>query len=118
LVLINLSTNDYSTASRPTDEAFVGAYVAFLGHLRSKYSQAFILCTVGPMLGGGALATARQNIATAIAARVDAGDTRVKAYELKATNASPGCDYHPSLTTHAAMAAELEAELRANLGVD
>ena len=115
-MVINLSTNDYSTGNSPTDEVFLGAYQAFLEHLRSKYPKAFILCTVGPMLSGNMLANARRNIAAAVAARAGSGDDRVKAYEMKATNPSPGCDYHPNLVTQAAMASELEAELKTDLG--
>jgi lysophospholipase L1-like esterase len=114
-VVINLSTNDYSTGNSPSDPVFLGAYQTFLEHLRNKYPSAFILCTVGPMLSGNMLENARRNIAAAVAARASAGDTRVKAYEMKATNPSPGCDYHPNLATHVAMASELEGELKADL---
>ena len=117
LVIINLGTNDYSTSSDPTTDQFVTAYQTFLAHIRSKYPAAYILCTIGPMLSGTDLAAVRTNVGTAILARASAGDTRVKYYEITTPNASPtGCDSHPSLTTHAAMAAELEVEIRSDLG--
>jgi lysophospholipase L1-like esterase len=115
-VIINLGTNDYSTAASPTDELFTSTYQRFLEHLRAKYPDAFILCTVGPMLTGSMLASARHNISAAVTARNDAGDSRVKAYEMTTQNTNPGCDSHPGLATHEAMAKELEAELKTELG--
>jgi hypothetical protein len=87
-----------------------------LEHIRGNYPDAFILCTVGPLLSGSALATARANIAAAVAARNGAGDSRVKAYQMVTTNPSPGCDYHPSVATQQAMATELMNELAPELG--
>jgi hypothetical protein len=57
-----------------------------------------------------------RNITTAVNARIAVGDALVKAYEMTTPNPSPGRDAHPSLATHAAMAAELEVELKADLG--
>jgi lysophospholipase L1-like esterase len=116
LVIINLGTNDYSTGNDPTTDQFVTAYQALLEHIRSKYPAAYILCTMGPLLNGTALSTVRTNIGTAIAARASAGDTRVKYHEITTANTNPGCDYHPSVATQAAMAAELEAEVNSDLG--
>ncbi len=116
LVIINLGTNDYSTAPGPTTDQFVTTYQAFLEHIREKYPAAYILCTMGPLLGGTALSTVRTNIGTAIAGRASAGDTKVKYYEITTPNTAPGCDSHPSLATQAAMAAELEVEVKADLG--
>lgn len=115
-VVINLGTNDYSTTKNPTDEMFVEAYRALLTRIRAVYPSAFLLCTQGPLLNGTGLATARTNINAAIDARRAAGDTNIKFFEFTTPNASPpGCDYHPNLATHAAMASELAAELRADL---
>jgi lysophospholipase L1-like esterase len=116
LVIINLGTNDYSTATDPTTDQFVTAYQAFLQHIRSKYPAAYILCTMGPLLSGTDLAAVRTNIGTAISARAAAGDTRVKYHEITTANTNPGCDYHPGLATQAAMAAELEVEVKSDLG--
>jgi hypothetical protein len=115
-VVINLGTNDYSTSHDPTDEQFQTSYLDFLAHIRLKYPQAHILCTVGPMLSGSDLTTARKNIAAVVATRQAAGDNNVKAYEMATPNPSPGCDSHPSIAKQAAMAGELEQELRATLG--
>jgi lysophospholipase L1-like esterase len=116
LVLINLGTNDYSTTNDPTTTQFVTAYQSFLEHIRSKYPAAFILCTSGPLLSGDDLSAVRTNIGAAIAARVSAGDSNLKYYEITTQNPDPGCDYHPSLATQAAMAAELEPEIKSDMG--
>jgi len=117
VVIINLGTNDFSTANAPTSALFTSTYQEFLARLRLLYPEAFILCTVGPMLSSSMLATARTSIAAAVAARSAAGDMRVKAYEMMTPNSAPqGCDSHPNLVTQQAMAAELEMVLRAELG--
>ena len=113
LVVVNLSTNDFSANTDPTEEAFVNGYVGLLTNIRSKNPNAYILCPVGPMLSGADLtAKARPFIAKAVAARRTAGDTKVEAYELTTANPSPGCDYHPNLATHQAMATELAAKVK------
>ncbi len=116
IIIINLGTNDYSTNNDPTDTQFVTAYQSFLEHIRSVNQSAFILCTIGPMLTGSDLVTARTNITAAVAARVNAGDSRVKYHEITTPDPNPGCDYHPSVATDAAMAAELATEIQSDLG--
>jgi lysophospholipase L1-like esterase len=116
LVIINLGTNDYSTSTNPTDTQFVTVYQTFLEHIRSVNPAAFILCTIGPMLSGSGLVSARKNITAAVTARLNAGDSRVKYYEITTPNTNPGCDSHPSMATDAAMAAELATEIKSDLG--
>ncbi len=117
LALINLSTNDFSANTDPTEANFVAGYAALLANIRSRYPAAYILCTVGPMLTGTDLtAKARPYIASAVAARRATGDLNVEAYEMTTPNPNPGCDSHPSLLTHQAMATELETKVRAVLG--
>jgi hypothetical protein len=45
-----------------------------------------------------------------------AGDEAVEAYEMQTGNPDPGCDWHPNLATHAAMADELGSRLAEALG--
>jgi lysophospholipase L1-like esterase len=117
-VVINLGTNDFSTAVDPTPSDFEAAYVALLVKVRSVYQDALILCTVGPLLSGADLETARTEIGAAVQARVAAGDDRVKTFDLAPTDPQNGygCDYHPSLRTHQIMADTLESVLRSELG--
>ncbi|MGC4063985.1 MAG: SGNH/GDSL hydrolase family protein [Polyangiaceae bacterium] len=116
LVVINLGTNDYSSDKDPTDSEFTSAYVGLLENIRSHYADAYILCTIGPMLSGTDLTTARKNIAAAVETRHTAGDPKVEAYELTTGNPSPGCSYHPDLTTHQAMATELATKISSYVG--
>lgn len=106
-VIINLGTNDYSTAPDPSDVAFIEQYDRLLSVIRQNYPDAFILCTVGPLLSGSDLETARKNIALAVSRRNQAGDTKLVSYEMQTLNEKPGCDWHPGLATHQTMADEL-----------
>jgi lysophospholipase L1-like esterase len=116
-VVINLGTNDFSTTVDPSNADFEGAYAALLERVRAAYPDAFILCTVGPLLAGADLATARAAISGGVAAFAAAGGSNVRAWDMNVANADPpGCDYHPNLATHRAMADALTAELRAELG--
>jgi lysophospholipase L1-like esterase len=117
-VIINLGTNDLSTNQDPTQAQFENAYKSLIQHVRSKYANAFILCTNGSMLSGADLTQVRTYIGNAVKASNDAGDSKVKAFEIEPQNAADGygCDYHPSLATHEKMAAQVSAVLRATLG--
>jgi len=117
-VVINLGTNDFSTASDPSQQQFEQAYGTLLQHIRAVYPEALILATVGPLLSGADLTTARTYIDEVVQARNQAGDARVKSFELAPTNAADGygCDWHPSLRTHQVMADALIATLRTELG--
>lgn len=114
-VVINLGTNDFSTDDDPSPADFQEAYLELLREVRSHYPEAFLLCTVGPLLYGQDLVDARANIDAAVEAFEGEGDTRVRHWEMDISNDDPGCDYHPSLATHRAMADALVEELRAEL---
>jgi lysophospholipase L1-like esterase len=117
-VIVNLGTNDLSTSQDPTQAAFESAYKSFIQHIRGKYANAFILCTNGPMLSGTDLTQARSYIGNVVKALNDAGDSKVKAFELTPQNSADGygCDYHPSLATHQKAAMQVTAVLRSTLG--
>ena len=115
-VIVNLGTNDFSTEPDPVLDVFVRAYAALLEQIRRGNPRAFILCTVGPMLGGHDLERAQAAIASAVEQRRSAGDARVAAHRMRTANESPGCDWHPSIATHRRMAEELAAPIRAALG--
>jgi len=112
VVVINLGTNDFSTDGDPTPEVFETAYLALLDRIRSNYPDAFILCTVGIMLRRGDLAAARSGIANAVATFTSRGGDRIEVFELNVRNSNPGCDQHPGLAAHRAMAEVLTDRLR------
>jgi lysophospholipase L1-like esterase len=115
-VLINLGTNDVSTDDDPTESQFVGAYVALLEDLRGAYPNAFIFCTVAPLLSGAEQSMVMGYIQQAVDERAALGDTEVETIDLVAEPNGWGCDWHPSIATHEAMAALLTAALKSELG--
>ncbi len=116
VVVINLGTNDFSTDNDPSPELFRSSYVALLETIRARYPNAVIIGTLGTLLGGEDLIAAQRGIQAAVQTRRNAGDQRVHAWEMQVENIGRGCDYHPSLATHRAMADALKAELTRRLG--
>lgn len=116
VVLVNLGTNDFSTDNDPSETLFVGAYVDLLERLRQRYPAARILCTVAPLLGEPDASTVLGYIDQAVAERAAAGDANVARVDLSVANDGWGCDWHPSVATHQAMAARLVAVLADELG--
>jgi hypothetical protein len=112
VVVINLGTNDFSTAVDPTPTQFSDGYVAFLRHIRGNYRDALILLTCGPVLGTSELQKVKDGIATAIAAL---GDPRIKSFDLAIQSGPTGCAGHPNVSTHQKMAETLVAELKKDL---
>jgi lysophospholipase L1-like esterase len=112
VVVINLGTNDFSTEDDPTQPVFEAAYRTFLETLRAKYPDAWIVCLVPTLLGGTDVTTAEDYITNVVDGRVGAGDGRVVVRALEFTSDGAGCDYHPSLATHASMSVALTSELR------
>jgi lysophospholipase L1-like esterase len=113
VVIINLGTNDFSTDPDPSEEEFATAYGTLLEKVRKNSPRSFVLCTIGPMLGGDDLEKAERSIRLAVERRRNAGDLRVLAYRMKTTNDDPGCDWHPSVPTHQRIADELAVPIRA-----
>lgn len=118
VVVINLGTNDFAMGD-PGATAFEGAYTAFIATVRSKYPDAWIFCTVGPLLYGSGLAAAQTDIQAVVAnAQNDGGDMKVQYLDFGQQNTSlgTGCQYHPNTTEHQAMADSLVAAIRTALG--
>ncbi|HEY5959907.1 MAG TPA: SGNH/GDSL hydrolase family protein, partial [Polyangiaceae bacterium] len=111
-VIVNLGTNDFSTEPDPEMGQFVVGYVTLLATIRAHHPKAFVLCTIGPMLGPADRERAEAGIAAAVAERNSAGDRRIEMFRMRTQNDKPGCDWHPGLTTHQRIAAELAVPLR------
>jgi len=116
VVVLNLGTNDFSTDGDPSEAEFVGAYQAFLSHLRDKYPGAYLLCMVPTLLSGNDLTTAQAYVEKAVQARKSAGDSAIEAWAMSVTQDGWGCDWHPSSATHANMGAALTQKLAAIKG--
>ncbi|WP_437542600.1 SGNH/GDSL hydrolase family protein [Sorangium sp. So ce367] len=127
VVVINLGTNDFSI-NVPGDAQFrapfTNAYAGLVETVRTNYPDAFIFCTIGPMLsdsypeGAQALTRARSYIGQVVKARNDSGDDKVRVLEFPAQDGAAnglGCDYHPSVKTNALMAQQLAEAIREEL---
>lgn len=115
VVLVNLGTNDFSTDADPSAERFVLGYVGLLADVRARHPDAPILCTVAPMLSRSETATVESYLDQAIALRWAAGDRDVQRIDLWEEPRGWGCDSHPSIATHEAMASRLRPWLDAAL---
>lgn len=115
VVAINLGTNDFSTDNDPSQELFVGEYVAFLTHLREVNPGALLL-VLDPSLFGAEADLVQGYLMEVVAQRQAAGDTAVAFADINVTWLGSGCDGHPDLATHAAMGERLADELRRRLG--
>lgn len=106
LVVVNVGTNDFTTPG-PDLAHFVAGYVDLLSHVRKRRPQAPILCVLGPMLAPLTQRRARAAVESAVTLRQRSGDTLLTYYPLQTPNRAPGCNEHPSVATHEAMAQEL-----------
>jgi lysophospholipase L1-like esterase len=116
LVIINLGTNDFSTEPDPAEATFVEAYFELLAEVRRQSPNAYVLTTIGPMLGAQDLERAERGILEAVKRRTLAGDQRVGYHKMRTTNDKPGCDWHPSIRTHELMEQELVEPVARALG--
>jgi hypothetical protein len=111
-VVINLGTND-SDKGDP-GKPYEDAYIAFLRVVRGHYPRASIFLTMGPMTGEPMLTQMRahlKNVAASFA------DDLVVVVDMPVQDAtSTGCDYHPNVAGHSAMAGVLAAAIRKKLG--
>ncbi|XXX73449.1 SGNH/GDSL hydrolase family protein [Sorangium sp. So ce134] len=128
VVVINLGTNDFSI-NVPGDAQFrapfTNAYADLVETVRENYPEAFIFCTIGPMLsdsypeGAEALTRARDYIGQVVEDRTAGGDDRVRLLEFpphsKETDGL-GCDYHPSAKKNRDMAEQLAEAISEELG--
>ncbi|WP_437807757.1 SGNH/GDSL hydrolase family protein [Sorangium sp. So ce1078] len=128
VVVINLGTNDFSI-NVPGDaqfrEPFTSTYASLVDTVRKNYPDAFIFCTIGPMLsdsypeGAEALSRARDYIGKVVEDRTASGDERVRLLEFPPQDSAAnglGCDYHPSAKTNQLMAEQLSEAISEELG--
>ena len=90
---------------------FCGAYVRFLGDIRSQYPKTQIVCLTSPM-GDKALTDVQKRYLTGVVAAMRAkGDQKVSSFSFS-RQFSHGCGGHPDLAEHGKMSEELTAYLR------
>ena len=115
VVVINLGTNDFSTDNDPSEALFVDAYVEFLSHLRDVYPDAALMLVM-PSVFGAEVDLVASYLDAVIAERNMQGDDNLVVVDLSTEQIGWGCDYHPSVATHALMAELLVTELEVLLG--
>ncbi len=109
IVVINLGTNDEAFVKKePANlEDFKYAYIEFIRSLRKKYSDAYIVCTLGMMKEGDYLFT---EVEKAVQFYVqDTKDRKVYSFHFTPATEEEGsaAGGHPSIATHARCAREL-----------
>ena len=114
VVVVDVGPNDFDKGDpgAPFDDAYVGLLKA----VRKDYPEARIYAALGPSFTTTFFRKEMKKHLDAIVARVK--DPKTTYFEFAAPLAADGdaCEYHPSKTTHAKMAATLAARLKADLG--
>lgn len=90
--------------------AFCSAYVNFIKDVRSRYSQAQIVCLSSPM-ANGELSHVLKKYLKGIAEYAGKEDSKVHQYFFSRSYNS-GCDDHPDLQEHQRIAEELSSHLK------
>lgn len=116
VIVVNLGASDFA-AGDPGD-GFDNAYITLLKKLRAAYPVAHIYAAFGSMLYGKAYEAARNSVKGAVEDMRLHHDTRVSFIEfsLPADGHRFGCDWHPGIDAHRAMAASLEDQIEKDLG--
>lgn len=110
-VLVNLGTNDF--AAGDPGPGYREAYEEFVEDLRAHYPNArlYLILTNG-------FWAAEDDLNDIVAVRADAGDDGVAVLKVEGSRVDEGygCQWHPSLETHARMAEVVVDALRRDLG--
>jgi lysophospholipase L1-like esterase len=129
VVWIMLGGNDWDqdsstmpAASPPDVTLFTNKYIALAARVRAKYPGAHVFCAIAPSMnddfpaGWNALTNMRTAIAGVVAARKNAGDAKIYAYEFNRAvypGDLTGCGFHANLGLHRKMADEAIAQIKA-----
>lgn len=90
---------------------FSDRYIAFVKRLRAYYPRARIVCLTSPM-ADAQLATFMKKVLSAVVKRLNReGDKKVSSYFFS-KQYYHGCDYHPNIEEHKAIAKELTEFIR------
>ena len=120
VVVINLGTNDFSNGVIDAT-TFTTTYLAFLTQVRTNYPNARIYLAIGPMMEGTSRAAALADLQAIVqsAASLPNGnlialmDFGVQNVDAQGNGAA--CDYHPTIATAAAMAAQVAATVHKDM---
>ncbi len=122
-IVINLATNDFGQ-KQPDEAGWTDAYAGFIGELRKHDPKARVYCAIGTMMSDQYppnrrdVSVLRAYLKEIVRKRSAAGDTNVTIIDFGTQDAAHdglGSDWHPNLTTHAKMAAQLAAQIKSDL---
>jgi lysophospholipase L1-like esterase len=112
-VVINLGTNDFSTAPHPAGEVFLQGYTELIIKVRNRYPDAHIFAMAGPIMVDPAEGTIR-SVVTQMREILD--DDRVHFVKiennLELSAVDYGCDWHPNGSGHRKIAEQLIPRIR------
>ena len=112
-VVINLGTNDFSTAPHPAGEVFLQGYTELIMKARSRYANAHIFAMAGPIMVDPAEDTIR-SVVTQM--REILNDDRVHFVKIEnnlvLSGTDYGCDWHPNASGHRKIAEQLVPRIR------
>jgi hypothetical protein len=93
LIVIALGTNDFSTAVKPSEAQYTGAYADFLAKIRAWFPNAQILCM------SYSVDTFQKKYVDSVVARATAkGDAKIHRVHMPTLASTDlGCDYHPNV---------------------
>ena len=112
VVVINLGTNDSGYQAESKHDEYIQEYTKFLGLIREKNPNAYIICTLGMMGCEGLFPLIEKAISLF-------GDKKVFSFFLPNQNPEDGIgsQYHPNWVTHAKDAKIVAENIRKILGI-
>lgn len=129
VVWLTVGGNDYSLPNAgdppPPFAGFETKYDELVTMVRTQRPNAHIVCSVAPSLtnayplnGYNAYTNVKNAASNVVAAKLAAGDTKIHFFEFtRSTNADlTGCQYHPNVTKHRAMADEAVTFIKSKTG--
>ncbi len=117
IAFINLGTNDFNSGALDT-ALFKNSYSEFIEAVREKYSEAIIVCLLGPMLNDeypkNGLSLARSLISSVVSTKQVSGDEKLYFFEFSPQTGEfgYGADWHPSVEQQKYNANELIAYIK------
>ncbi len=123
VVIVNLGTNDFRGKTNPDEAGWVAAYVEFIKRIRAFYPKAPIYCVQGPMMSDWPEERRPRTTILGYFPKVieQANATggppvRFIDFGVQKIENGYGANWHPSVKTHALMAAQLAGVLKKDLG--
>lgn len=112
-VVINLGTNDFSTAPHPAGEVFLQGYTELIIKVRNRYPDTHIFAIAGPIMVDPAEDTIRSVVTQMREVLQDERVHFVKIENnLQLSEIDYGCDWHPNASGHRKIADQLIPYIR------